>query len=130
MPNRASENIFAISSGDHRTSSAPPPDPVELEGQRIAKAVQAQRPDKVSAIETPLVALIFDFSKGWWGEGEIKFYIDGDKEFRFISWNIPNLLIVEDNLAWRAPSDWVLPDEFELTDAFASDCSVRISRST
>src|ERR1700722_10483502 len=67
VPNRASENIFAISSGDHRTSSAPPPDPVELEGQRIAKAVQAQRPDKVSAIETPLVALIFDFSKGWWG---------------------------------------------------------------
>ena len=46
--------------------------------------------------------------------------LDGSKEFRFISWNIPNLLIVEDNFAWQAPNDWLLPDEFELTDAFAS----------
>jgi hypothetical protein len=45
---------------------------------------------------------------------------DGDKPFRFISWNIPNLLIVEDNFAWNAPHDWLLPDEFELTDAFAT----------
>jgi hypothetical protein len=45
---------------------------------------------------------------------------DGDKEFRFISWNIPNLLIVEDNMAWQAPNDWLLPDEFELQDAFAT----------
>ncbi|HEV2692618.1 MAG TPA: cellulase family glycosylhydrolase [Verrucomicrobiae bacterium] len=45
---------------------------------------------------------------------------DGPDEFRFISWNIPNLLIIEDNFAWNAPNDWLLPDEFELTDAFAS----------
>jgi hypothetical protein len=45
---------------------------------------------------------------------------DGDQVFRFISWNIPNLLIVEDNFAWNAPHDWLLPDEFELTDAFAT----------
>jgi hypothetical protein len=45
---------------------------------------------------------------------------DGDKEFRFISWNIPNLLIVEDNFAWDAPNDWLLPNEFELNDAFAT----------
>jgi hypothetical protein len=45
---------------------------------------------------------------------------DGDQQFRFISWNIPNLLIVEDNFAWNAPHDWLLPDEFELTDAFAT----------
>jgi hypothetical protein len=45
---------------------------------------------------------------------------DGDQPFRFISWNIPNLLIVEDNFAWDAPNDWLLPDEFELTDAFAT----------
>jgi mannan endo-1,4-beta-mannosidase len=45
---------------------------------------------------------------------------DGNAEFRFISWNIPNLLIIEDNFAWNAPNDWLLPDEFELTDAFAS----------
>ena len=45
---------------------------------------------------------------------------DGDQEFRFISWNIPNLLIVEDNFAWNAPNDWLLPDDFELTDALAT----------
>lgn len=45
---------------------------------------------------------------------------DGDQEFRFISWNIPNLLIIEDNFAWNAPSDWLLPDKFELNDAFAT----------
>jgi len=45
---------------------------------------------------------------------------DGPDEFRFISWNIPNLLIIEDNFAWNAPNDWLLPDEFELIDAFAS----------
>jgi len=45
---------------------------------------------------------------------------DGNQEFRFISWNIPNLLIIEDYLAWDAPNDWRLPDEFELTDALAT----------
>lgn len=45
---------------------------------------------------------------------------DGDQEFRFISWNIPNLLIVEDNFGWSAPNDWRLPDEFELTDGLAT----------
>src|SRR5580692_9233501 len=45
---------------------------------------------------------------------------DGAREFRFISWNIPNLLIIEDNFAWSAPNDWLLPDEFELNDAFAT----------
>ncbi len=45
---------------------------------------------------------------------------DGSREFRFISWNIPNLLIIEDNFAWSAPNDWLLPDEFELNDAFAT----------
>jgi hypothetical protein len=45
---------------------------------------------------------------------------DGGQEFRFISWNIPNLLIVEDTFGWQAPNDWRLPDEFELTDALAT----------
>ena len=45
---------------------------------------------------------------------------DGDQEFRFISWNIPNLLIVEDTFGWTAPNDWRLPDEFELTDGLAT----------
>jgi mannan endo-1,4-beta-mannosidase len=45
---------------------------------------------------------------------------DGNQEFRFISWNIPNLLIVEDTFGWDAPNDWRLPDEFELTDGLAT----------
>lgn len=45
---------------------------------------------------------------------------DGDHEFRFISWNIPNLLIIEDSMAWQASNDWRLPDAFEMNDAFES----------
>ncbi len=45
---------------------------------------------------------------------------DGGQEFRFISWNVPNLFIIEDNYAWGAPNDWLLPNEFELNDAFGT----------
>jgi mannan endo-1,4-beta-mannosidase len=46
--------------------------------------------------------------------------MDGDKPFRFISFNIPNLLIVEDNLPFAATNAWRLPDEFELQDGLAT----------
>jgi hypothetical protein len=46
--------------------------------------------------------------------------MDGEKEYRFIGFNIPNLQMVEDNYALGAKSPWRLPDEFELTDALES----------
>lgn len=46
--------------------------------------------------------------------------MDGDKPFRFISFNIPNLLIVEDNLPFAGTNAWRLPDEFELQDGLAT----------
>lgn len=46
--------------------------------------------------------------------------IDGDQAFRFISFNIPNLQLVEDNYAPGAKSPWIWPNEFELTDALES----------
>ncbi len=42
---------------------------------------------------------------------------DGDKEFRFLSLNIPNLLIVEDNVPFAEENPWRLPDKFEINDA-------------
>lgn len=42
---------------------------------------------------------------------------DGDKEFRFISFDIPNLLMVEDNVAFAEENPWRLPDKFEINDA-------------
>lgn len=42
---------------------------------------------------------------------------DGDNEFRFVSWNIPNLHNVEDNMQFQGDSAWRWPDEFEVTDA-------------
>jgi mannan endo-1,4-beta-mannosidase len=45
---------------------------------------------------------------------------DGDKQFRFISFNIPNLQLVEDNFAPGAKTAWAWPNEFELNDALAS----------
>jgi hypothetical protein len=43
--------------------------------------------------------------------------MEGDKEYRFISFNIPNLHLVEDNMAFEAINEWRFPDEFEITDA-------------
>jgi len=43
---------------------------------------------------------------------------DGEREFRFISFNIPNLLIIEDNLGFAEINPWRLPDRFEIEDAF------------
>jgi mannan endo-1,4-beta-mannosidase len=46
--------------------------------------------------------------------------MDGNKPFRFISFNIPNLLIVEDNVPFTGTNPWRLPDAFELQDALAT----------
>jgi len=45
---------------------------------------------------------------------------EGDRPLRFISWNLPNLLIIEDNMPFAEPNAWRLPDQFELTDALAT----------
>jgi hypothetical protein len=43
--------------------------------------------------------------------------MEGNKEYRFISFNIPNLHLIEDNMAFEATNEWRFPDEFEITDA-------------
>jgi hypothetical protein len=45
---------------------------------------------------------------------------DGDKPFRFISFNIPNLMVIEDAYEFTEPNPWRWPDEFELEDALES----------
>lgn len=46
--------------------------------------------------------------------------LEGDKDYRFISVNIPNLHLVEDNMAFEATNEWRFPDEFEISDALGS----------
>ncbi len=46
--------------------------------------------------------------------------MDGNRPFRFISFNIPNLLIIEDNMPFTTSNAWCLPDAFELQDALAT----------
>lgn len=46
--------------------------------------------------------------------------MEGPKEYRFISYNIPNLHYVEDNLPFEETNPWRLPDEFEITDALTA----------
>jgi len=46
--------------------------------------------------------------------------VEGDRPFRFISFNIPNLHLVEDNLGLDQTNAWRLPDRFEIHDALAS----------
>ena len=45
---------------------------------------------------------------------------DGNKQFRFISFNIPNLLNIEDNMPFTEKNAWRLPDLFEIEDALNS----------
>ncbi len=42
---------------------------------------------------------------------------EGDKELRFVSYNIPNLHYVEDYFPFEASSPWTLPTRFEIRDA-------------
>ena len=45
---------------------------------------------------------------------------DGDREFRFISFNIPNLHYVEDDMRFDCGMPFRLPDEFEIDDALGT----------
>ena len=45
---------------------------------------------------------------------------DGKNDFRFISFNIPNLHYAEDYLPFEKTNPWRLPDEFEIRDALTT----------
>ena len=45
---------------------------------------------------------------------------DGDKEFRFVSFNVPNLHLIEDDFSFTHTNNWVLPTSFEIRDAMES----------
>jgi len=45
---------------------------------------------------------------------------DGDKELRFISFNIPNLHYLEDYFPFDSTNPWRLPDEYEIRDALTT----------
>ena len=51
-------------------------------------------------------------------EGD-KLYV-GDELFRFFSFNIPNLHLIEDNFSFTNPNPWRWPNEFEIRDALES----------
>ena len=46
--------------------------------------------------------------------------MDGDRELRFISVNIPNLHYLEDYLPFDGTNPWRFPDEFEIRDALTA----------
>jgi hypothetical protein len=46
--------------------------------------------------------------------------MDGNKEYRFISFNIPNLHYIEDYLPFDGTNPWRLSDEYEIRDALTS----------
>ncbi|HJQ81524.1 MAG TPA: cellulase family glycosylhydrolase, partial [Lacipirellulaceae bacterium] len=46
--------------------------------------------------------------------------VEGARPFRFISFNIPNLLVIEDAYEFTRPNPWRWPDEFEIEDALES----------
>jgi mannan endo-1,4-beta-mannosidase len=46
--------------------------------------------------------------------------LEGGKPFRFISFNVPNLNYVEDDMSFARSNPYRLPAEFEMRDAFAT----------
>jgi mannan endo-1,4-beta-mannosidase len=46
--------------------------------------------------------------------------MDGDREFRFVSFNVPTLLFVEDEMAFAQTNPYGLPSEYELRDLYAT----------
>jgi mannan endo-1,4-beta-mannosidase len=72
-----------------------------------------------------LVILLLMLSTPVFAQNDMRYFItrsgdklmEGDKEYRFISFNIPNLHLVEDNMAFEATNEWRFPDEFEISDA-------------
>lgn len=46
--------------------------------------------------------------------------VDGGEPYRFISFNIPNLHLVEDNTVFDLDNAWRWPNRFEITDALES----------
>ncbi len=44
--------------------------------------------------------------------------MDGDRPFRFISFNVPTLNYQEDEMAFKVTNPYALPDEFEMRDVF------------
>ncbi len=61
----------------------------------------------------------------WIAAGELKHFItcdggrlmDGNEEFRFISFNIPNLHYVEDDMKFDRRMPFRMPDDYEINDA-------------
>jgi len=45
---------------------------------------------------------------------------DDQGPLRFVSFNVPNLLVIEDAFGFGRSTPWRWPDDFELTDAFRS----------
>ena len=56
--------------------------------------------------------------------------IEGDSAYYFISFNLPNLLSIEDNMLFMEVNPWRLPDSFEIRDALTTirDMGGRVAR--
>ncbi|HEX8891213.1 MAG TPA: cellulase family glycosylhydrolase, partial [Pyrinomonadaceae bacterium] len=75
-----------------------------------------------------IISVLFSLSFIAQAQNDMRYFItragdrlmEGSKEYRFISFNVPNLHLVEDNMAFEATNEWRFPDEFEITDALQS----------
>lgn len=46
--------------------------------------------------------------------------LDGEKEYRFISFNVPTINYIEDEMTFESTNPYALPTEFEMRDVFAT----------
>ncbi len=67
------------------------------------------------SLPLPAASLLQDFVTVRGGQ-----LMEGAKPFRFISFDIPNLQLIEDNVPFAVTNPWRWPDQFELTDALST----------
>src|SRR5437763_16201186 len=75
-----------------------------------------------------IIFVLFSLSSAALAQNDMRYFItrsgdqliEGGKEYRFISFNIPNLHLVEDNMAFEATNECRFPDEFEIKDALTT----------
>lgn len=95
--------------------SAPPLRPLRLGGELFCRLAAA-------------ITMLLVLSPAAVAQDDLRHFVtrsgdrlmEGGREYRFVSFNIPNLHLVEDNMAFEATNEWRFPDEFEIEDALLS----------
>jgi mannan endo-1,4-beta-mannosidase len=95
------------------------------EGYYLSKVLYNSRTIDMRRFLLVILLAVSGLMTGCSASGQLRDYItvnkdrlmDGKKEFRFVSYNVPNMAYIEDFLPFDDSNPWRLPTEFEIRDA-------------